>query len=341
MTTGVGDGHHAQALAPAAANPPLHKEAPTPSNPPIPGISNAPKLQNGKEAWGTVLAPMTHVPPPPPPPRGRSTVEGDLDTGLQPVGAPRSNEESITPEGNGPRHPAGPQGSHAREVLTSTDMPKISIPAPVAVTAPAHASAASNPFSIIPSPPVQVNPADLQGQSDFSRQQQPPAKMAQNPARLPDKPDGPDTEPANKPASPLQLQLPTASQGPVERMPVPSGIQQKPAPTAIQAALNSDLELLQQMHVCTVGVLGFQEGQQPGEVMEAAEELCGQHGPLVKVCCYSNKQNRPFALVKMASAEAALMTVQVSSALISPPASPSHCSPSVHPVQYLGARPWM
>ena len=71
-----------------------------------------------------------------------------------------------------------------------------------------------------------------------------------------------------------------------------------------------DLELLQQMHVCTVVVLGFPERIDHASVIEAARALCQQHGALQKACAYANKQNRPFALVKMASAEMAVTAVQ-------------------------------
>lgn len=72
-----------------------------------------------------------------------------------------------------------------------------------------------------------------------------------------------------------------------------------------------DLELLQQMHVCTVGVLGFPEGMDHGAVITAAKELCSQHGIIQKASAYANNQNRPFALVKMAAAEPAATAVQV------------------------------
>ena len=70
-------------------------------------------------------------------------------------------------------------------------------------------------------------------------------------------------------------------------------------------------DLLQQMHVCTVYVLGFPEGEDHAAVIAAAEGLCNQHGQVHRACCYVNRQKRPFALVKMTTAEAAAKAVEV------------------------------
>ena len=158
-----------------------------------------------------------------------------------------------------------------------------------------------------------VNSEDVSVPSASSAQPA-PFERAPDTAKLSDTPAGPDKMPAmaSSCALPAQLLLDPASPATITKKLEHAASQPETGQAASKAAGSYDLELLQQMHVCTVGVLGFLEGQHHAVVIGAAEELCGQHGPVQKACCYSNKQNRPFALVKMASAENALTAVQVS-----------------------------
>ncbi|KAK9826330.1 hypothetical protein WJX74_009613 [Apatococcus lobatus] len=147
---------------------------------------------------------------------------------------------------------------------------------------------------------------------DFSPPRQVSAHLARTPTKHPDShadPEPPaDPDPLNQVAKPMQPDTPPYQQHtPVD---APAQSSANLPGTASRAAGDYDLELLQQMHVCTVGVLGFPEGMDHAAVIAAARELCKQHGPVQKASTYANKQNRPFALVRMASAEPAATAVQ-------------------------------
>ena len=325
-------------LLPAASDPTpqqVQTHSYTPSNPP------KPEFPINKDAWPSLPPPPPPKDPLPPkepttaptlpaPDRGGSSLFDDQENILVPARAPSLDQSRAALQGGSPQHPAGPEDEAHSSLDLSGNHSVDPQPTRIAIydAGPPKSSFPSNPFTPRDLPPGPALPAphglhghapasqaqeasssgdavsDASASGASSAQQQAPQDVAKHPTRATDLPLGPVIKH-------LTADEPSSSAAASSQPDTAVGIQ-KLVEAASRAAGSYDLDLLQQMHVCTVGVLGFPEGQHHAVVIRAADELCSQHGPVHKACCYTTKQNRPFALVKMASAEVALTAVQVS-----------------------------
>ncbi len=334
-------------LLPAASDPPAQQVQTHPYTP-----SNPPNLELpiNKDAWPSLSHPGQPPPPPPKhplppqelttaptlpvPDRGGSSLRDDKEIIQGPARGPSLDQPRAVLQDGSPKHPAGLEDEAPSSLDLSGNHFADPQPMPIAIydAAPPESPFLSNPFTPRDQPTGPALSHGLHGHarasqaqeasssadvvSDasagaFSGQQQPPADVAKRPTRATDLPLGPVTKhvTADEPSTSAQHQQQTAA---ASSQPDPGVGTRQLVEAASKAAGSYDLDLLQQMHVCTVGVLGFPEGQHHAVVIRAADELCSQHGSVHKACCYTTKQNRPFALVKMASAEVALTAVQVS-----------------------------
>ncbi len=338
-------------LLPAASDPPplqVHTHSYTPSNPPEPeppinkdawpSLSHPPRPHPPPEdplptqelaTAPTLLAPDT----------GRRSLSDDKENILGPVRAPSLDQPRAALQDGTPKHPAGLEDEAPSSLDLSGNHFADPQPMPIAIydAAPPESPFPSNPFTLRDLPPGPAIPArhglhgharasqaeeasssvdmvsDASVSGAFSVRQPAPRDVATHPTRATDLPLGPVTKhvTADVPSFSAQHQQQAAALAAAISQPDAAVGMRRLVEADSKAAGSYDLDLLQQMHVCTVGVLGFPEGQHHAVVIRAADELCSQHGPVHKACCYTTKQNRPFALVKMASAEVALTAVQV------------------------------